>query len=318
MRRSTLLALFLIVALSSSLVACGGGGDDDTTPTGAAAKVTSTSSATGTAAVATGASGVTPSAASGGSGPGSGASGTSVVPGSTPTGGTSGATPTRHPATVVSTPRPIATKPPAPTEAPATEETEPTATEGQAGETATSEDGQLTIVLDDTFDDPEASYFETGTSEFNTQLAIVDGVYSIIPDLDSWQTITVGPDDSWDFADGLITADVAMTGAGEFGLVSRQYQDDNGDFYFYVCWLTTAGDAGCTTYAPGDDGESTFQTALFSTSDPSLVQTTNNLLLQVIGTETRSAPSTIRRSPTATGASTSTGAKPARNSPSTR
>jgi len=116
-------------------------------------------------------------------------------------------------------------------------------------------------------------------------LAIVDGVYSIIPDLDSWQTITVGPDDSWDFADGLITADVAMTGAGEFGLVSRQYQDDNGDFYFYVCWLTTAGDAGCTTYAPGDDGESTFQTALFSTSDPSLVQTTNNLLLQVIGTE---------------------------------
>lgn len=277
MRRS--LPLVLLLTLALIVAACGGGGDDDDqTPTATSGATTATTASGATAtASSTSASGATETSGPGsgtgsGTGPGSGAGGTSVPIDATPTAGAAPATATRRPATVVSTPRPIATQRPQPTTPP-----QPDATATEIPPTA--EDGQLTIVMEEDFDAGTSDWFDTGTTDYNTTLEIIDGQYVITPDADSWQTLTVSPDESWFFADGLITADVSLEEGAEFGLVSRQMQDDAGVFYFYVCWLTPAGAAGCSTYVDGEF------TQLFRVDDPALFLDLNTMLLQVIGTE---------------------------------
>lgn len=270
MRRLRLsLGLLLVLALA----ACGG--DDDTsTPTQAPA--TPTTAGTPVAPPAPGATG-TPGAETGsGGGAGGGAGGTAVSVDATPT-GPAAATATRRPATVVSTPRPIATQRPQPTQpAQATATPEPDDTPVPMD---TPEDGQLLVVMEEDFESGTSEWFETGTTEFNTTLAIVDGWYVLSPAAESWQTLTVSPDESWFFADGLIVADVSLDAGAEFGLVSRQMQDESGTFYFYVCWLTPTGAAGCSTYTGGEF------TLLFRQDDPALVQEVNTMVMQVIGTE---------------------------------
>lgn len=275
MRWTRLVALSLSIVLVALLVACGGDSDDPTpTATSAPATATSPPPPAFSPTVPAAATATEDSQAGAGGGAGSGGPGSGGAE-ATATVASAGPTPTRRPATVVATPRPIATRPPQPT----TPAQQATATPAPQPPTPTLEEGQLLIVMEEDFESGSSDWFDVGTTQYGTTLEIVAGAYVITPQPESWQTITVSPDDSWSFADGLITADFSMEGNGEFGLVSRQMQDDSGAFYFYLCWLTPSGAAGCSLYADGAF------TLLFRVDDPSLYKEINTVVMQVIGTE---------------------------------
>jgi hypothetical protein len=221
-RMRWLLALLLIVLLA----ACGGGsGDDDShevTPTVMESSATATLEPSPTVA----ASPTSPASpvAIASQQPGGGIQPAVTSPSDEPT-------PTKRPATVVSEPRPIAKTP------------TPRQSFPQATETPTEEDDGVTVLIDESFDDPASTLFFTGESDYGVVAAIENGLYSLTVPEGVWQNIVV--EDTGDLGNAAILVDTAMQGDGATGVVARSVTNDDGTWTFYLCWLATDGRAGC-------------------------------------------------------------------------
>jgi hypothetical protein len=255
-----LLALFLLL----STVACGGGGDgtgdsdDDVTPTVAEATPTTSPSPTATTAASPTSAGSPSAVASRQPG------GTGIQPAGTPA--ASDPTPTRRPATVVTTPRPIARTP-----------TPPISIQ-QPTETPVEDDDGVTLVLDDAFDDPAASLFFTGETEYGVVAAIDAGLYTLTVPEGTWQSIVAV--DAGELGDALILVEAGLQGDGAVGVVGRWLANGDDTWTFYVCWLATDGRAGCHASISSEWAE------LFSVEAGTVpILEVNELYLSVVGDE---------------------------------
>lgn len=220
-------ALILVL----SVVACGGGsGDADptSTPRQRASPTSRVASPIATAVQGSPSGASATQQSSGGGGSGAAA---------TRTTDTSGPTPTRRPVTVVTTPKPIARRTPTAGIAPAT-----------ATPASAFGNGSFQIISEHTFDEDTTMYL--GTTDFGTVIQLYEGWYEIDVADQSWQTVV---DDSIEMgSDGLIQTDVALTGNGAAGLIARSFQNDAGEFSYYVCWITTDSEAGCHVSIAGE------------------------------------------------------------------
>jgi len=218
----------LTCCLILTLVACGSGDDDsepdtDPTPTAVAPTSTAMTLASPPAAIAASpASAASPSAVETGQRGG-------IAPDSTA--GSSEPTPTRRPVTVVTTPRPIAKTP------------TPRVTFTQPTETPTVADDGFTIVVDESFDDPAATMFFTGESDFGVIAAIDNGLYTLAVPESAWQNIVAI--DAGDLGNAAILIEAGIQGDGAVGVVGRSVTNSDNTWTFYVCWLATDGRAGC-------------------------------------------------------------------------
>jgi|GEM_PF-4301358 len=213
----------LICLLVLTLAACGGNDDDDSdvgndpSPTTAATATTPPMLTPTVAASPTNAASPTaePTGQRGGIEPDSTAQ--SDAP-----------TPTRRPATVVAPPRPIART--------------PTSLVIERA-TPTPEDDAVTVIVDETFDDPAVTMFFTGESDYGVVAAIEGGIYTLTLPEGAWQNIVAV--DAGDIGNGLILIEAGLTGDGAVGVVGRSVTNADGTWNFYVCWLATDGRAGC-------------------------------------------------------------------------
>lgn len=222
--------LLLALLLMFSLIACGGGdndGDesaDEETPTVAEASPTTRPSPVATGAASPASEGSPLAVASrqpGGSG---------IQPADTPVAGEP--TPTRRPATVVTNPRPIAKTP------------TPRISVPQATETPTqAADDNVTIVVDDTFDDPATTTFFTGESDYGVVAAIENGLYTLTLPEATWQNIVAV--DAGDLGNAMILIEAGLQGDGAVGVIGRSVTNSDDTWTFYVCWLASDGRAGC-------------------------------------------------------------------------
>jgi hypothetical protein len=215
-----LLAGFLML----TLVACGSGDDDDSgdgaTPTQSAPTATATTPQSPTATVE-----ASPTTAASPSAEATGQRG-GIEPDSTAA--TGDPTPTRRPATVVTTPRPIFRTP------------TPVVFDRA---TPTPEDDGITVVFDDTFDDPAATTLFTGQSDFGVVAAVENGLYTLSVPEGTWQNIVAT--DIGEIGNGLILVEAGLNGDGAVGVVGRLVTNEDSTWTFYVCWLATDGRSGC-------------------------------------------------------------------------
>ncbi len=221
-----LLGMLLIV----SLIACGGGNgdDDETTPTTARASASPTTRSSPAA--------TTPASPTSDGSPAAVASrqpgGSGIEPASTSTVGSSEPTPTRRPVTVVTTPRPIAKTP------------TPRVRVQEATETPTeAADDGVTVVVDETFDDPAAVRFFIGESDYGIVAAVDSGIYTLAVPEATWQNMDAI--DTGDLGNAMILIEAGMQGEGAVGVVGRSMANSDETWTFYVCWLATDGRAGC-------------------------------------------------------------------------
>lgn len=253
-----LLALLLFV----SLAACGSGDDDDTDE-GATSTVAETSATATTqpptATIAASPTSVGSPLAAATRQPG----GTGIQPASTSASGEP--TPTRIPVTVVSSPRAIA-KTPTPQDV------------EQATETPAEADDNVTVVVDETFDDPAATLFFTGETDYGVVASIENGLYTLSVPEGTWQNIVV--EDTGDLGNAAILIDTGIQGDGAVGVIGRSMTNSDGTWNFYVCWLAGDGRAGCHVSA------SSTWTQLFAVEAGTIqIQDVNQLFLSIVGDE---------------------------------
>ena len=117
------------------------------------------------------------------------------------------------------------------------------------GATATESSG-ADVVLSTTFEDDAAGLFFVGETGFGASTSIVNGKYTVDVAQGEWQVIS--PDPMPQPENGMIEADVALTGSGFAGLVSRSSVDPNGKNWMYVCLLDESGWAGCVASRADD------------------------------------------------------------------
>lgn len=217
----------LAFLLAFSLIACGGGDDDDAaTPTVAEPAATATTRPAPTATTLASPTSAGSPLAIASRQPG----GTGIEPAATSPAGEP--TPTRRPVTVVTTPRPIAKTPTPPMRF------------QQATETpVTADDHGVTIVVDDTFDDPASKTFFTGESEYGVVAAVDSGLYTLSVPEGAWQNIVAV--DTGDLGDAVVLVEAGLQGDGAVGVIGRSVTNGDDTWTFYVCWLATDGRAGC-------------------------------------------------------------------------
>jgi hypothetical protein len=143
-------------------------------------------------------------------------------------------TPTQVPLTVVAPPRSVATQAPprGPVRAPTLQPETPTPIP----------DSQFQILAEETFDDSTRLF--VGETQYGIRTGLVEGYYGIAVPEGAWQNIVFDDMDRLD--NGIIQAYVELEGRGAVGLVARSLTEREGTFTFYVCWLDTNAQAGCT------------------------------------------------------------------------
>ncbi len=135
-------------------------------------------------------------------------------------------TATPRPAIITTTPRPIATRPPAPT---------PTTS-------VTTVAGSRDVLVDDFEAGPGA--FPAGSADDGSSLGADGGAYVMTVPEEYWlNALPVSP--PVELTDGIISAEVAMTGDGFAGMIGRQLVAADGSETFLVCGLYSSGAAGC-------------------------------------------------------------------------
>jgi hypothetical protein len=219
---------WLLVVVALVAVACGGNGDDDADDAGPTATPRAETAASPPAR----ATGTRPPS-------GAGAPAATGEPRGSPAAASPTAaepTPTRRPATVASTPRPVATR--------------DTSTRVIAPITPTpTPPDDLVFLVEDGFDSADTTAFFLGTTDYGTTAEIVDGWYTVtVPS--GWQVLDAVVTDG--LADGVVVADVSLAGNGSAGVVGRSLTEADGTFSFYLCWLDTAGAAGCHAMVRGE------------------------------------------------------------------
>ena len=258
----------LIVLVAVALAACGGG-TSSATSTAVSAPTATAKTVTVAASPASGNSTGTP----GSTGGGGGAVGTSIA---SPAGTrTSGATPTRRPATVIATPRKIATKPP-------TAVPNPTATTAEAATAvataaATADASGATLLLGQDFSSDAAPFF-VGTTDSGVITSVANGVFSIQVPVNIWSVIASNQTSSP--PDGLIVADVALAPNSFGGVFGRYLVAADGTYSVYICWISTDGNAGCRLNV------NNVWTSLFELGPGAVtVQDVNTLTMSIVGGE---------------------------------
>jgi hypothetical protein len=232
-----LVSLLLIAVL---VAGCGGGDDDDdsgssSTPASTQTQPTVTSAASPTAEPTEPEStGASPSATSPtDSGSGSGTGGQAPDPSTTRSADADASpTATERPRNVVTTPRPIATRPPQPTI-------------GITQPTPTAESGSdLVVIYDDNFDDGDAGTLFVGTTDTGSSAAVIEGAYGATAPAGYWQTFSIGGTEQ--VSNGVMWGTVSLVGSGgAAGFSARQYNSDDGGYWLVICWIDSSGAAGC-------------------------------------------------------------------------
>lgn len=228
MRRLRLVALLLLLAIGLPLVtlACGGGGDgaDDADPTATSAPAASPTSAPATPTDAASPAATAPNGGSGGIG-------TAVASPTSAASPSAAATATR-PRTVMTTPKPIASRAPQPTFG--FSFATPTAPEG----------GDLVTLYDDDFDDGDAGTLFVGTADGGATAGVVEGRYVASAPAGFWQTFSI--EETAQLQNGVFWASVGVSGNGAGGIFARyRTTDDAGSWAMILCWISSEGTVGC-------------------------------------------------------------------------
>lgn len=258
-----LLVLFLML----SLAACGGGddggGDDagnDVTLAAASVTATVTTPPSPAATIAASPTGADSPLAVTTRQPG----GAGIQPAASPDSGNP--TPTRRPATVVTTPRPIAKTP------------TPRLSFPQATATPAEADDGVTVVVDELFDDAAATMFFTGETDYGVVAAIADGIYTLTLPEDAWQNIVAV--DAGEFGNAAVLVEAGLQGEGAVGVIGRSMTNSDDTWTFYVCWLASDGRAGCHASISSE------WTQLFAVEAGTIeLLEVNNLYLSIVGNE---------------------------------
>lgn len=109
-------------------------------------------------------------------------------------------------------------------------------------------EGPFTTLFTDGFDNEDTPLF-LGRTEYGTHAYVNGGSYTLEVADGGWQNVLL--DELTDLSDGVVLTEVALTGDGAAGVVARSTTDASGAFWFYVCWISTAGEAGCHAVAAG-------------------------------------------------------------------
>jgi hypothetical protein len=128
--------------------------------------------------------------------------------------------------------------------------TQAAATAPAAQATPVDEPDDLTALYTTTFEDEASQLFAVGEMESGARAMISDGRYVVDVDDGEWQVITPGPMPHP--RNGVIEADVTLTGAGYAGLVARSTTDADGNDSMYVCLMDDTGWAGCVASHGGE------------------------------------------------------------------
>ncbi|HEX5165242.1 MAG TPA: hypothetical protein VFV93_07600 [Thermomicrobiales bacterium] len=123
-----------------------------------------------------------------------------------------------------------------------------TAPAGQS--TPVDEPDGLTALYTTTFEDQAGQLFAVGDMDSGAHAMISDGRYVVDVDDGEWQVITPGPMPHP--RNGVIEADVTLSGAGYAGLVARSTVDADGNDSMYVCLMDDTGWAGCVASHGGE------------------------------------------------------------------
>jgi len=110
-------------------------------------------------------------------------------------------------------------------------------------------EGDTTTIAQATFDDGGAAGFFVGSNEFGNSAVVQDGNYIMTAASQAWQTF--GQEATANLGDGVIVASAQLQGNGKVGVSARAFTKDDGSFTLYTCWLSAAGQAGCSLYSGG-------------------------------------------------------------------
>lgn len=141
----------------------------------------------------------------------------------------------------------------------------------------TTDDG-TNLIVDNSFDDGNAGTWPTGEEEgYSAQVA--DGRYSLSLATDNLY-LFLHPDESADFADGAIAAQVQAEGDGLAGIMAR-YSEADGKRSMYVCWINNERKFACSK-----DVDNNWTVMVKPQTHEAIQPDTNNkIVLAVVGNE---------------------------------
>jgi serine/threonine protein kinase len=101
------------------------------------------------------------------------------------------------------------------------------------------------LLADETFED--GTQFYTGETAAGVVAFVRDGWYGVDMPQNRWQMFPA----SWleGMSEGFIGTRVHFSGQGFAGVVARSWSASDEDYSFHVCWLGSAGSAGCSYVA---------------------------------------------------------------------
>jgi hypothetical protein len=131
-------------------------------------------------------------------------------------------------------------------------------------------------VLTANFESEQRSSFLVDAFENGTVTTVADNTYSVTPADGSTQIML--PKSIPAINNGIIDANVSVTGSGAAGVSLRTRKDPQGTFSGYVCWVSEPAGAGCSL-----NSRDTY-TLLFAAPDGSVeLQESNHLRVAMIG-----------------------------------
>ncbi|HEY0605141.1 MAG TPA: trypsin-like peptidase domain-containing protein [Herpetosiphonaceae bacterium] len=155
---------------------------------------------------------------------------------------------------------------------------EPPASDEPSGDSGepTSDEGNL--IVNNSFDDNDPGTWPVGEEDgYSAQVA--DGVYTLSLATDNLY-LFLHPDESADFADGAIAAQVRPEGDGLAGIMGR-YTEVDGNRSMYVCWINNERKFACSK----DVNNSWTVMVETQTSDVIQPDNYNKVVLAIVGNE---------------------------------
>ncbi|MBV9787538.1 MAG: trypsin-like peptidase domain-containing protein, partial [Chloroflexi bacterium] len=156
---------------------------------------------------------------------------------------------------------------------------EPPASDEPSGDTGepTTDDG-TNLIVDMNFDDNDPGSWPVGEEDgYSAQVA--DGVYTLSLATDNLY-LFLHPDESADFPDGAIAAQVRPEGDGLAGIMGR-YSEVDGKRSMYVCWINNERKFACSKDVDNN------WTVMVETQTSDVIQpdTNNKVVLAIVGNE---------------------------------
>jgi hypothetical protein len=133
------------------------------------------------------------------------------------------------------------------------------------------------VLFHDDFDSVDSALF-VGRTEYGSQTSVSDGAFWLEVKDQGWQNVTLN--ELTDLGNGVVLTDVSVAGDGAAGVVARANTDSAGEFWFYVCWVNTRGEAGCHTSV-----QSHWTELWYAAPGDIPIAAANHLALAMIGSE---------------------------------